>query len=109
MGDLTRSVIGVKAKNSSPLLYRHINGWELELPDFTIQPYRRAIVFVSQTACNNALGSTRPHNCLLALGLTNERWTAMLDCVRGESLGFGESPFGKMYPLNLGDGDSDIA
>lgn len=98
VGTLTKSVIGLTPADE-PLTYADINGRPLLLPDFTTQPYRRALVFVAQTACNNALKGLRSHNCLLQLNLTEERWEARLASVRNESIGFTGSPFGVLQNL----------
>jgi hypothetical protein len=54
---------------------------------------------MAHTACANALGSHRPHNCLLQLGLTEEWWEAVKASIRNESTDFGETPFGKLQNL----------
>ncbi len=63
VGNLTKRVINATPQNA-PLTYADINGRPLQLPNLTLQPYRRAIIFVSKTACDNALGSYRSHKDL---------------------------------------------
>lgn len=98
VGNLTKRVINALPANN-PLTYRDINGRPLILPDLTRQPFRRALVYMAKTACVNALGSPRPHNCLLQLDMTEQRWEAILASVRSESIDFGYSPFGTLQNM----------
>lgn len=96
---MTKGIINAIPVDDDPLTYRDINGRSLILPDLTRQPFRRALVYMAKTACTNALESPRSHNCLLQLGLTEERWGAILASIRIESTDFGESPLGKLQNL----------
>lgn len=98
VGNLTKSIIKASPK-SDPLTYSDINGHPLQLPDFSRQPYRRAIFIMAKTACDNALGSVRPHTCLNQLNLTEERWREISESIRTESGAFEATGLGLSLKL----------
>lgn len=92
VGTLTKEVIRA-APTNSPLTYGDINGRHLILPDMTVQPYRRAIVYMSKVAWANAMNSSRPHQCVTSLGLTEKSWVTKIESVTEVSDDFHNSPF----------------
>ena len=95
VGNLTKKIIN-GTPPSDPLTYGDINGRQLFVPDFAKQPYRRAIVCMAKAACDNALGSSRSHNCLQHLDLSAERWILTSESIRSESTGFDLTPFAQV-------------
>ena len=88
VGNLSKKTIGVTGKQrKQPLCYGDIDGRPLQLPSLVF-PFRRAIYFVSKTAYENAIASSRPHACATASYPSKAEWGNIQKIVSEESESF---------------------
>jgi hypothetical protein len=91
IGNLTKKIISGKP-SKAPLLYKDINNKKILIPPLVF-PFRRAIMWVAQSAYKVALDSPSSHICANLSNPSDEEWFKTFESLTDESIGFLDSAF----------------